>query len=565
MLYSYVMKNRMILVLAISMMALVGCTIFDGSSLATSSSTQEDSAGVNHSATASSDFSNESSTSQTSSSDHLSGGDQAAFFKGQDSVSISISFTNAALYDLSRYGGETELYEHKYDDVYFPAEFRATINEQTYLYEDVGVRMKGATSRRTIADSQGNITDSAHLKVNFQCTFDDDLYDLGLFSSYKHVWAAADREKRKDREFFGLEKLDLKYLPRNTEAINGMTYSQEIYTYEMFNRYEVPAPYARWVNVSLSSQKQTKNYQFEAVEPIDKKFLKYHLGESKGDLYKCVQVLIPNTSGGGWYPPGSFNGEVKYADMALSGAVATSFDANRYANGLRTANGMIGVEDNFNDYHPNYCLKTNDSEGENSDFTKMADFLNVAYSLRYRSAPYSMLDEMLDVDEFLRFSAISFLMGNYDDMRNNFNNYYIYFRLSDGKAVFIPYDYDYSLGLVKDNEIYNWISTARLFTTTSSHNVTNTNNLFYDTILTNQNLSYQETGARTQADLQAYYGSTAQQAISEGALTYSNYLSFIQALPDSRTDSTKEKALVQNYMNAKRAVVPQPQISEATL
>ena len=37
-------------------------------------------------------------------------------------------------------------------------------------------------------------------------------------------------------------------------------------------------------------------------------------------------------------------------------------------------------------------------------------------------------------------------MGNQDDMRNNYNNHYIYFRKSDGKAVIIPYDNEIVLG-----------------------------------------------------------------------------------------------------------------------
>ena len=44
--------------------------------------------------------------------------------------------------------------------------------------------------------------------------------------------------------------------------------------------------------------------------------------------------------------------------------------------------------------------------------------------------------------------------GNPDCIRNNANNFYIYFR-GDGKAIFIPYDYDRCLGITKDWNPHN--------------------------------------------------------------------------------------------------------------
>ena len=57
---------------------------------------------------------------------------------------------------------------------------------------------------------------------------------------------------------------------------------------------------------------------------------------------------------------------------------------------------------------------------------------------------------MVDVDNFLRFAAVSYFMGNPDDLRNNYNNCYVYFLKSSGKAVFIPYDFDRCLGINRE-------------------------------------------------------------------------------------------------------------------
>ena len=50
------------------------------------------------------------------------------------------------------------------------------------------------------------------------------------------------------------------------------------------------------------------------------------------------------------------------------------------------------------------------------------------------------MDAVIDSDELAKVMAINYAIGNLDDLRNNYNNQYIYFRKSDGKAVFIPYD-----------------------------------------------------------------------------------------------------------------------------
>jgi hypothetical protein len=57
--------------------------------------------------------------------------------------------------------------------------------------------------------------------------------------------------------------------------------------------------------------------------------------------------------------------------------------------------------------------------------------------------------ELMDIDNFISFAAVSWFLGNPDDLRNNYNNYYLYFT-PEGKAMFIPYDYDRTLGISHD-------------------------------------------------------------------------------------------------------------------
>ena len=66
----------------------------------------------------------------------------------------------------------------------------------------------------------------------------------------------------------------------------------------------------------------------------------------------------------------------------------------------------------------------------------------------------STFDSIVDADAFIKFAAMSWVIGNPDDLRNNYNNYYMYFNSSNDKAIFIPYDYDRCFGIMKDWEVH---------------------------------------------------------------------------------------------------------------
>ena len=184
----------------------------------------------------------------------------------------------------------------------------------------------------------------------------------------------------------------------------------------------------------------------------------------------------------------------------------------------------------------------------------MAELINVCYSVCEKGAPLSLLESKIDLNSWLNYCAVAYVLGNYDDFRNNTNNYYIYFRSSDNKAVFIPYDYDYSLGLTKESAVYSNITTKGPFTSSTAHS-TNSISLFKDTIITNRNLSYYNTGEKTQAMLQQTYKEKVIEVTQNGALNYDNYSTFVSGLADAIVGNTDETNIVQKYMREKKAVI----------
>lgn len=240
----------------------------------------------------------------------------------------------------------------------------------TYYIKNIGIRMKGNTSRTDFyseADGQYNLI---HFRVKFM-----------------------------DDEFATLDNLELKW-NKNDDT----TYIREYYAYEMFRDYGILAPH---VNLSTMEVAGVHQGVFSIYEPVDKNFINKNVAEEDqgGNLYKCA-----------W---------------------------DRHGADLRNS-GTIGVENEEAGVFFNYDLKTNKKE---ADHTLLRNLLTV---LNKRNLTKEKLVDLVNMDNFLMFSAVSYFVGNPDDMRNNYNNYYIYFLKSSGKAIFIPYDQDRVLGITKD-------------------------------------------------------------------------------------------------------------------
>lgn len=274
-----------------------------------------------------------------------------------------------------------------------------------YYYDEVGVRLKGNTSRRKFYGDNGFYA-SVNFKLSFKQTFDDeDEYASDEIKTWDDKSA---RDARKDRRFATMEKIDVKW---NSTADD--TYVKELFALKLFRDNGIAAQNATLCTMSARNKdKEFLNMGiYKLYEPVDEAFLTRRFPDADdGDLYKC-------TWGSG---------------------VGSDFTS---------AVGTIGVEDELKNEFYTYDKKTNkkkDASGKR-DFSSMIDFINGV------NAPEDNFASLMDLDYFARFEAVNYLLGNPDCIRNNRNNFYMYFRPSDGKAIFIPYDYDRCLGIASWN------------------------------------------------------------------------------------------------------------------
>ena len=283
--------------------------------------------------------------------------------------------------------------------IYRKCNIKVTVEDQVYEIEEVGIRMKGNTSRTDFYDSETGMYDIIHYKLSFQETFDDDDY----YENPK-VWSDDDlRDERKDRTFAGQAKLDLKWNKNYDQS-----HIREYWAYEMMSNYGLLAPKLNLAHVFMNNLGTMESLGlYTVIENVDIYFLEKRLGEKHlgGDLYKV-------SWGSG------FGGEMT----------------------TRTLEG-IGIEDEDIPAFYTYDLKTNKKTSQNEQLIALLNAVN---------NKESDLNTVIDMDYFLYYEAACYLIGNPDDMRNHYNNYYLYFLKDTQKAIFIPYDFDRVFGITKD-------------------------------------------------------------------------------------------------------------------
>jgi hypothetical protein len=101
-------------------------------------------------------------------------------------------------------------------------------------------------------------------------------------------------------------------------------------------------------------------------------------------------------------------------------------------------------------YYETYDLKTNQSVNDYSGLIHFIDVLNNTNSTDFPCA----IQEVFDVDRYLKTLVYEILIGHWDGYAGNMNNFYLYQRPTDGKFVFIEYDMDNTFGIDWFNE--NW-------------------------------------------------------------------------------------------------------------
>ncbi len=277
------------------------------------------------------------------------------------------------------------------------ADFKMQKAGVEWKIDDIGFRLRGNTSRVRPQRETGEYQQT-HFKLDFE-----------EFSET-------------DKKLSGCMKgINLKRFK------DDGTYSREIYCYNYFRDSGIwtspRAGYAHlFITITDGESSTELDYGIYAmIEEINKQFLagrksKDNAGDftdNKGNLWKCTYA----------------NGKADFADtedwkFGIENISLNESESERYT----------------------YDLKADKKKFDEAK-TQLQDFIAElnALSDSDTDAIKQFYDSRMDVDLFIKTYAINVILGMDDDYWRNSNNFYFYFDKS-GKAYFIPYDYDNTLG-----------------------------------------------------------------------------------------------------------------------
>jgi spore coat protein CotH len=380
------------------------------------------------------------------------------FFSEDTRLQTSISITRTNLRSMNQWGEEKQ---NRYNDFYVPMTLTIVMNEHTFVFEEVGVRLKGNIYSRGSFLDDSTIIRPFHLRLKFDYHWDDPKYqEFGLFKP----WTAVDpfHQARNDRRLFGMRSLEMKW---NRSEDPSMV--NQVFASRLFQTHGVIAPKVTLSELIVNTTTNRFNMGvYTLYEPVDEIMIKrYFQGTAgEGDLYKAL------------YPVDLvYDSMVEFSDAL----VKTVFKSN-----------IVGVEDTWNGYFPVYDLKTNRRRSNHEALFNLVSVLKIAGTLPF-DEQRMMLSTVVDIPSFLNYLSVSYLIGHPDDMRNNRNNTYIYFHGTTQKAYFIPYDFDWSLGITWDPSLTIATGSRSPFSGQSSFE-TIANPLLWYTVITDNNEPFRQ-------------------------------------------------------------------------
>ncbi len=441
-------------------------------------------------------------------------------WQNDTSISFQIDIEPSELYAM------TYAFEHKYEDpqlleTYRKCNLTIIVNGAHYYYEEVGIRLHGNTSKRAFCNENGIMYALVNFRFKFTETFDGEEYEG---TSIYHDWhrdteeGKALRKERKNRTFATMEKCYVKW-----NKSYDTSYTREVFASRILWNYGIMNPHVTWTNFAIKQNGKMENVGVGTLyETIDEQFVQRYFDsdEQGGDLYKCL----------------------------YQGAPA---DLTKFKN--------YGIE--TPEWTPTYDLKTNNDKDEEgySDHHRLRDFIQEINSLDAKSDDFTTkLEQIVPMNYFATLEAVNYLLGNPDCIRNNYNNYYIYFS-PIGHAMFGVYDYDWSMGNTWDNDN---VKTENIKPNSVNGALGNCQNpLYLKTFLKGGNAYYN-----------ALLKNRVQEVLNDEMFSYDYYTTLMSAFwknyqsviePSNALKSTLSQVdcnalaqfdgtTVQNYINAKR-------------
>ena len=283
------------------------------------------------------------------------------------------------------------------------------------LIKNVGFRAKGKTSLSSVRSMDSS-------RYSFKVEFDQ--YDS-------------------TKSYHGLDKLCL------NNVIQDNTYMKDYLAYTLMNDFGVDAPLCSYAYITVNGEDWGL---YLAVEAIEESFLKRNYGSNYGDLYKPDSLNF-----GGGEMPVFENGE-----MPDFGGEMPDFGNGEMPDfggkGGRGGGGGMGSDDVKLNYTDDSFDSYTNIFGNAKTPVNDADKKRLISSLKSLKN-YENLDEILDIDEVMRYFVVHNFLVNGDSYTGQMiHNYYLYEK--SGQMSMIPWDYNLAFGTFQGGDAQSSVNSA---------------------------------------------------------------------------------------------------------
>jgi hypothetical protein len=250
------------------------------------------------------------------------------------------------------------------------------------------------------------------------------------------------------RTFHGMKKVHF------NNGWSDPTFIRDVISYEIFAKMDVPAPRASFVDLWLNDMHLGL---YTMAEAVDQSFLERYFADPNGNIYKpeVVSARLDWTEEKAYQgfsmfgmPPAPVPEEDPLAKLNIGGGplldILKALDAEESFPAFASANAspapLFSPASIPRNYIEGAGLKTNTN---NPDYTGLYKLLDVLNNEPDATFPQE-IEKVLDVDEALRFLAVSAVIVHLDNYIGIGHNTYFY--EVDGKFHVIPWDLNMTFG-----------------------------------------------------------------------------------------------------------------------
>jgi spore coat protein CotH len=207
-------------------------------------------------------------------------------------------------------------------------------------------------------------------------------------------------------------------------------FMREIIGYELFRQMDIPAPRAAFIDLWVN---EIHFGLYTMVEQVDKVFIENNFQYTNGNLYKPEKPAgnLAWTKADLGEDSGDSSGDINIGGGSLDDIIDI-------------VDGDSGDDDDSNSGNKSLLeqmgLKTNENKSDHSLLYTLLDLLNNEPDSTFPAK----IEQVLDVDEVLRYMAVSTVMVHLDNYIGSGENYYLYD--NDSKFVIIPWDLNLTFG-----------------------------------------------------------------------------------------------------------------------